>query len=130
MPIDDLSALLWDMDGTLVDTEPLWVECEADLMRQFGYEWGEDDARYCIGGPMEKVERYMSEKSESNHPQSWFGNQLISMMLERLNKGVPLMPGVNEILSEARALGLKLALVSASRREVVSVSVLESRVEH
>ena len=45
-----LEALLWDMDGTLVDTEPLWVECERDLMAGFGYEWREEDALHCIGG--------------------------------------------------------------------------------
>lgn len=123
MPIDDLAALLWDMDGTLVDTEPLWVECEAELMKQFGYEWGVDDARYCIGGPMEKVERYMSEKSGSELPQSWFGDSLISMMLGRLQSGIPLIPGAGEIFHEARSLGLKLALVSASRREIVDAVI-------
>ena len=124
MPIDNLSALLWDMDGTLVDTEPLWVECEADLMRRFDYEWGEEDARFCIGGPMEKVERYMCEKSGSDLPLSWFGDQLVAMMLLRLRSGIGLMPGVSELISEARGLGVKMALVSASRREIVD-AVLE-----
>lgn len=124
MPTEGLSALLWDMDGTLVDTEPLWVECEAELMRQFGYEWSEEDARYCIGGPMEKVERYMLEKSRSDRDSSWFGDQLISMMLLRLRSGIQLMPGVHELIDAAREHDVKLALVSASRREIVD-AVLE-----
>lgn len=134
MPIDSsavkktsVAALLWDMDGTLVDTEPLWVECEADLMRGFGYEWGEADAMHCIGGPMERVERYLKEKSGSDLDASWFGNQLVEMMLARLasTSGEILRPGALSLVEEAKTLGLKLALVSASRRPIVD-AVLSS----
>jgi len=120
-----LEALLWDMDGTLVDTEPLWVECERDLMAGFGYEWSEEDALHCIGGPMERVEIYLKEKSKSNRDPSWFGQNLVEMMLERLAKGAPLRPGVDELFSASREAGLRMALVSASRRAVVD-AVLSS----
>ncbi len=119
-----LKALLWDMDGTLVDTEPLWVECERDLMAGFGYEWSEEDALHCIGGPMERVEIYLKEKSRSNHQASWFGHTLIEMMLDRLSKGAPLKPGAYELFTAARAAGLQMALVSASRRTVVDAVLL------
>jgi len=120
-----LEALLWDMDGTLVDTEPLWVECEKELMAGFGYPWGEADALHCIGGPMERVELYLKEKSGSNHEPSWFGHTLVEMMLNRLAQGAPLRPGVQELFADSREAGLKTALVSASRRSVVD-AVLSS----
>ena len=109
------------MDGTLVDTEPLWVQCEEELMRSFGYEWGESDAMHCIGGPMERVELYLKEKSGSDREASWFGNTLVEMMLERLSltSAEILRPGALALIEEARALGVKLALVSASRRPIV-----------
>jgi len=31
-----VAAVLWDMDGTLVDTEPYWIECEYELVESFG----------------------------------------------------------------------------------------------
>ena len=35
----ELAAVLWDMDGTLVDTEPYWIECEHELVNEFGGTW-------------------------------------------------------------------------------------------
>ena len=43
------AAVLWDMDGTLVDTEPYWMECEHELVTAFGGRWTEEDARSIIG---------------------------------------------------------------------------------
>jgi HAD superfamily hydrolase (TIGR01509 family) len=127
MPIDltnpvvtpSLEAMLWDMDGTLVDTEPIWVQCEEELMAEFGYQWSEDDASHCIGGPMERVQLYLKEKSRSDYDPRWFGNRLVEMMLERLEDGAVLRPGALELIEAARDSGVRLALVSASRRPIV-----------
>lgn len=114
-----LEAILWDMDGTLVDTEPMWVKCEEDLMRTFGYDWSEADALHCIGGPMERVQLYLKEKSRSDRDPAWFGETLVEMMLERLSAGATLRPGVLQLMSTAQDAGVKMALVSASRRPIV-----------
>lgn len=119
-----LEALLWDMDGTLVDTEPMWVKCEEELMAEFGYQWSEHDALHCIGGPMERVQLYLKEKSKSDLDPSWFGDQLIEMMLSKLKSGAMIRPGALELVNEAIESGLRLALVSASRRPIVD-AVLE-----
>ena len=44
------SAVLWDMDGTLIDSEPLWIEQERELMESFGAIWTQEDAIHCLGG--------------------------------------------------------------------------------
>lgn len=114
-----LQAILWDMDGTLVDTEPMWIQCEAELMSEFGYTWSDEDSHFCIGGPMEKVQNYMAEKSGSEIEPQWFGNRLVEMMLKRMRDGVEVKSGVLDLLHEARSSGLKQAIVSASRRPIV-----------
>ena len=38
------AAVLWDMDGTIVDTEPYWIECEYELVAEFGGEWDQEKA--------------------------------------------------------------------------------------
>lgn len=114
-----LEAILWDMDGTLVDTEPMWVKCEEELMHEFGYRWSEQDALHCIGGPMERVQLYLKEKSGSDRDPGWFGDRLIEMMLAKLEAGAILRPGALELVDAARKSGVRLALVSASRRPIV-----------
>jgi HAD superfamily hydrolase (TIGR01509 family) len=124
MPTDQTStlrAILWDMDGTLIDSEPLWVESERELMSRFGYSWSEADALHCLGGPMPRVSAYMYEKSGRFHDPEWFSRELISLMLKRVAGDVPFMPGAQELLLQAGKSGKKQALVSASERPIVDV---------
>ena len=43
------SAVLWDFDGTLVDTEPLWAATEREMLADYGVHWGEDKMIACHG---------------------------------------------------------------------------------
>ena len=43
------AAVLWDMDGTLIDTEPYWIQCEHELVDRYGGRWTDDDAKSIIG---------------------------------------------------------------------------------
>lgn len=116
-----LKAILWDMDGTLIDSEPLWIESERELMSQFGYEWKKEDGDICLGGPMSRVCKYMKAKSQSELPEEWFGDELRKTMLSKIEAGVPFMPGAFELLMEIKAQGIEQALISASDRPIVEL---------
>ena len=62
-PTIEYQAICFDMDGTLIDSEPLWLKSEIELMAEFGYEWSRVDQEYCLGGPLSKVGAYMAEKA-------------------------------------------------------------------
>ena len=46
-----MSAILFDMDGTLIDSEPLWLESEIEVMAEVGCHWDQQDQINCLGGP-------------------------------------------------------------------------------
>jgi HAD superfamily hydrolase (TIGR01509 family) len=117
----EFKALLWDMDGTLVNTEPLWLLCEAELLSEFGYTWTKEDGQNCIGGPMSRVQRYMKEKSGSDLPEEWFGEELVIRMKAKLKNGAPLMPGAASLIAAAESCGIPQVIVSASEREIVDL---------
>jgi beta-phosphoglucomutase-like phosphatase (HAD superfamily) len=48
----ELAAVLWDMDGTLVDSEPYWIECEQRLVEEHGGTWSDDQAKDLIGSDL------------------------------------------------------------------------------
>ncbi len=54
-------AVLWDFDGTLVDTEPFWFEAEGDLVREHGGEWGQAQAEALIGSNLPNTARVLRE---------------------------------------------------------------------
>jgi len=123
------TAVLFDMDGTLVDTEPMWLASEIDLMNQFGYEWTEKDQANCLGGPLDRVGRYMFDLAGKVQTPEFFTDTLISMMEARLRTGARLMEGAPELMALCEELGVPMALVSASPRVLVD-AVLDNLSGH
>ncbi len=121
-------GIFFDMDGLLVDTEPYWLQTERELMAQFGVLWQSEDQLFCLGGPMEKVGRYMSDLAESKQSPEWFASELIDRMAEKFDLISP-MPGISQLLSEISKNHIPAALVSASPRRLVD-AVLASIPNH
>ena len=112
-------AVLWDMDGTLIDSEPLWIEEERRLMESLGVEWTDDDARYCLGGPMARVDHYMRERSGQEFESGVLSSRLLTMVAERFAGPLPFAPGALELLEELQSIEVEMALVSASPRNLI-----------
>lgn len=123
------SAVLFDMDGTLVDTEPKWFASETELMARFDYEWTLQDQAHCLGGPLDRVGRYMFDRVGEKQSPEYFTDTLISLTAERLRDGAQLMDGAQELMSLCEGLNLPMALVSASPRVLVD-AVLDNLKGH
>jgi len=109
-----MSAILFDMDGTLVDSEPLWLAAEIEVMESVGCVWTAEDQVLCLGGPRERTEAIMQERSKGVKPYGFFGDQLDLLMAQKLREELELIPNALEIISDCRSYGLKVALVTAS----------------
>jgi HAD superfamily hydrolase (TIGR01509 family) len=120
-------AVLWDMDGTLIDSEPLWIEQERQLMESIGAKWTSEDAIYCVGGPMARVDAYMRSKLPSSDLDKFaplaLTNQLLQRMEDRLSHDIPFTPGAFELVNEMKSANLPLALVSASSRPLMNAAL-------
>lgn len=118
-------AIFFDMDGLMVDSEPLWLESERELTKQFGYTWVAADQVACLGGPLSRVGEYMFERCKGAHSPHYFTERLIEIQSAKLRGGTPLMPGAIELVTELQACGVATGLVSASPRNIVD-AVLEN----
>lgn len=116
-----LQAVLFDLDGTLIDSEGLWWRAECELVEQLGGTWTEQDQAHCLGGPLERVASYMVTLCSTTVPAEDVGQRLVDLM-EGLLRTEPLgwRPGARELLIECRASGLPTGLVSASHRRLLS----------
>jgi HAD superfamily hydrolase (TIGR01509 family) len=124
-----ISALLVDMDGTLVETETRWYEAETSIMTSLGALWTPADQAVLVGGPLMRALEYMSERA-GGVPVSELEDLLLDRMEALLDaKPVEYQPGAIEIVDQANAAGIPVALVSASTRRLVD-SVLRHIGDH
>jgi HAD superfamily hydrolase (TIGR01509 family) len=114
---DGLSAVLFDMDGLLVDTEPLWFETEMDVMARLGASWTKQDQAALLGGSIERTVSYLLAKATRPASRAEVERWMLVGMLSLAEAGlVTVLPGARELLAEVAAAGLPYALVTSSQR--------------
>jgi len=114
------AAILFDMDGTLVDTEHVWLEGEILTMTTLGGTWSGADQALCLGGPLERVADYMVAKSGTQISSAEVGGRLIATMEALFRReDSTWQSGARELLAAACSAGIPTALVSASWRNLM-----------
>jgi HAD superfamily hydrolase (TIGR01509 family) len=125
-----LDAVLFDMDGLLVDSEPLWFEVEQAVMARLGGHWTEADQRKLVGGSLHSTVGYLMSRGtrEASHDEvaGWLIGGMADLLAER---EVTVMPGAAGLLAEVRAAGLPSVLVTSSER-IIMDAVLASLIRH
>jgi HAD superfamily hydrolase (TIGR01509 family) len=120
---DFYSAVFFDMDGLLVDSEPLWLESETEMMAEFGYQWLESDQAACLGGPLDRVGNYMSGLIGGKRDGHSLMLEIIERMVLKFKGELPFMPGAIALINDLRVHGVPLTLVSASPRSLVDAAL-------
>jgi HAD superfamily hydrolase (TIGR01509 family) len=112
------AAVLWDMDGTLVDTEPYWMHAQDELVAAWGGTWSHDDALTLVGAGLWHAARVFQSRGV-HLTEDEIVEHLTDRVLELIaSKGLPWRPGARELLSEVREAGVKTALVTMSVRRM------------
>jgi len=119
----DMQAVLFDMDGTLINSEPYWLVAERALMSRYGHTWTDEDQAFCIGGPLPKVGAYMSSLAGGAEDATYFEVELVRMVAEQFAQGLEFMPGAQELVHDLAAAGIPMALVSTSPRLLVDGAI-------
>lgn len=114
-----LQAVLLDMDGTLVDTEGFWWDAEVEVFARLGHVLRDEWRQVVVGGPMSRSAGFLIEATTADITLEELTGLLNATFIERLRRGVPLMPGARRLLGELAVAGVPAALVSASHRTVV-----------
>lgn len=123
-----MDAVLWDMDGLMVDSEPLWTVAETELARSLGGIWTAEIKSLVIGTRLDLAVPTVLD---------WFGVEptvqrvqttsawLLHRMVELFAGSLPVLPGVHGLLAELHAEGVPMALVSSSYRVLVDAALAQ-----
>jgi HAD superfamily hydrolase (TIGR01509 family) len=112
--LGSFAAVLWDMDGTLVDTEPYWVEAEYALADRHGGTWSDEHAMQLVGNDLLESGRYMREHMGIDVAPERIVDELLDSVIEQVERAVPWREGARELLAALRSAGVPCALVTMS----------------
>lgn len=119
------AAVLWDLDGTLVDTEPSWLAAEFALARRHGADWSAEHGLALVGSDLLVSGRYIRDVMGLPLTPEQIVDELLDDMVGAVSAGVVARPGALELLAELRDLGVPCALVTMSYRRMVDPIVAQ-----
>ncbi|NNU28772.1 HAD family hydrolase [Isoptericola sediminis] len=107
------AAVLWDMDGTLVDTEPYWIRAEHELVAAHGGRWSHERALELVGNPL-TVSAGVLQEAGVDLPLDAIVQHLLGRVQAQVAESVPWRPGARELLAALGEAGVRCALVTMS----------------
>lgn len=119
LPATGLQAVLFDMDGTLVETEDVWWEAETAVLAELGCPVPSASRKIVVGGPMSRVVDHLLAVTGAPLEPAELGALIEERYLRLLDGQVPLRPGALELLDALAAEGVPAALVSAAQRRTI-----------
>lgn len=105
------------MDGTLVNTEPRWIEGQKLLASEFDILWKDEDALSTVGRPMPVSAALLRERGVPLTVEQIIERQLAHVVAS-LADGIPWLPGAYDLLMALRDSGVPCALVTMAYRPV------------
>ena len=113
-------AVIFDMDGLLLETEDLWHASESELFRRYGTEFTREDQLALIGTGLAYSGRYYARRMGVDEERgAELVNEMMEIMHAHVRRDVATRPGARELVSRLRATGVPLGLASNSPRALV-----------
>jgi HAD superfamily hydrolase (TIGR01509 family) len=118
-----IDAVLFDMDGTLVDTEVHWHDAERWIAATHGTGWDATHSEGTVGASMDEGSRFLRDRCGVRLAQAEIQRLVSDYVSAQIRTGLIWKPGARELLAEVRTEGLASALVTTSHRDVADALI-------
>jgi len=126
--LSSYDTILFDMDGVLVDSEPLWKTAMHEVFSSLGSNLSKSDFQLTVGMRIDQVINYWQEKEHWKTTSYIIENQIINKMIDLVNEEGKLIAGVKETLLFVKS-NKKIALASSSPRALIEAVLKKTEIE-
>lgn len=119
-PGRSLAAVLWDMDGTLIDSEPIWIESQSRLVAEHGGVWTEEDALALVGIDMDATVVAL-QRAGVRLSAVEIDERLTNEVLAMLRTALDWRPGARELVQALYDAAIPQAIVTTSPRTMATI---------
>ncbi len=120
-------AVIFDMDGVIFDSEQLIIRCWAELSEQVGIPDLEETLRLCIGTTAPVTRQIVLDRYGADFPYDAYVARVHEIWDEHVKRdGLPVKPGVRELMEWLRKERIPVALASSTRRALVEKELLDA----
>lgn len=112
------AAVLWDLDGTIIDSEPLWMAGEHELAEKYGKTWTQEDGLALVGNSLIGSGEYIKKRLEADMTPEEIVDFLVVRLAVALREEIPWRPGARELIDALHAEGVPQALVTMSYESI------------
>jgi HAD superfamily hydrolase (TIGR01509 family) len=123
-----IEAVVFDLDGVLIQTEEVWDEVREGLVRERGGRYGPEAQRAMMGMSSPEWSAYMHSELGIPEPPEEINAEVVRRMEARYRERLPLIPGAAEAV-EGLAVRWPLAVASSSNRPLIDVVLELSRLD-
>lgn len=115
-----MDAIIFDMDGVIVDSERHWQELEAELLPSLVPTWQPSDLRKILGMSMDDIYRFLVEEHHFSQPKQQFLALYQQLEIDIYEHRAALIEGVAEAFVTLRDAGLPLAIASSGGKQRIA----------
>ena len=118
-----IEAVIFDLDGLLIDSEQVWDDVRRDYVAERGGRWRDSAQRDMMGMSSPEWSRYVRDRLGVDLPPERINDEVVARLTDRYRTRLPLLPGAREAVQRI-AQAWPLGLASSSNRELIDL-VLE-----